>query len=139
MAQCRILLADDEPEIRSFLQKILTARNYAVAEAADGVEALDVLRRKESQVDLLITDIKMPRMDGVELARAVSALFPTMPVLFISGWADPLEKPEWQKPEYAFLRKPFLPNALVKSIEELLARSAVKCAAGQDSQTRSRP
>jgi FixJ family two-component response regulator len=77
-------------------------------------------------VDLLITDIRMPRMDGVALARAVAEMFPTMPVLFISGWSDPLEDPSWRKPEYAFLRKPFLPKALIDSIEELLGRPATR-------------
>ena len=78
---------------------------------------------------LLITDIKMPRMDGIALARAVAKVYPTIPVLFISGWSDPLEEPEWQKPGYAFLRKPFLPKVLINSIEELLARSTARAAA----------
>jgi two-component system, cell cycle sensor histidine kinase and response regulator CckA len=75
-------------------------------------------------VDLLITDIKVPRMDGVSLARAVTELFPAMPVLFISGWADPVDAPEWRKPQYAFLRKPFLPKVLLTYLEQLIAPSA---------------
>lgn len=129
MAQHRILLADDDPQIRSFLAATLRARNYLVDLANDGVEALEFLQTHGSTVDLLITDIKMPRMDGVTLARAVAQMSPLMPVLFISGWAAPLEEPEWQKPEYAFLRKPFLPQALMNSIEELLPQSTRRAAA----------
>jgi len=129
MPQCRVLLADDDPQIRALLQASLRARQYLVDLASDGVEALDVVERLGATVNLLITDIKMPRMDGVSLARAVAQILPRLPVLFISGWADPLEEPEWQKPQYAFLRKPFLPKALVSCIEELLARSSAASAA----------
>jgi len=129
MPQCRVLLADDDPQIRAFLQASLRARQYLVDLASDGVEALEVVERLGATVNLLITDIKMPRMDGVSLARAVAQILPRLPVLFISGWADPLEEPEWQKPQYAFLRKPFLPKALVSCIEELLARSSAASAA----------
>ena len=129
MPQCRVLLADDDPQIRAFLQASLRARQYLVDLASDGVEALYVVERLGATVNLLITDIKMPRMDGVSLARAVAQILPRLPVLFISGWADPLEEPEWQKPQYAFLRKPFLPKALVSCIEELLARSSAASAA----------
>ena len=123
MTQCRILLADDDPQIRAFLQATLSARNYLVDLTTDGAEALEALQKIGGTVDLLITDIKMPRMDGVSLARAVAQMLPSLPVLFISGWADSLEEPEWQKPQYSFLRKPFLPKALVSCMEELLARS----------------
>jgi two-component system cell cycle sensor histidine kinase/response regulator CckA len=128
MTQCRILLADDDPQVRLYLQAILKA-NYIVDQATDGIEALDAVKALGSRVDLLITDIKMPRMDGVELARAVAQLFPMMPVLFISGWADAFEEPEWQQPKYSFLRKPFLPKVLVNSVEELLRRSSARAAA----------
>jgi CheY-like chemotaxis protein len=128
MAQCRILLVDDDPLVRSFVEATLKAREYLVDQANDGADALEVLQTLGGTVDLLITDIRMPRMDGVALARAVAEMFPAMPVLFISGWADPLEEPEWQKPEYAFLRKPFLPKVLISSLEELRGRSARKAA-----------
>jgi CheY-like chemotaxis protein len=129
MAQCRILLVDDDPLVRSFVEATLKARDYLVDQATDGVDAIEILRALGGAVDLLITDIKMPRMDGVALARAVAEMSPAMPVLFISGWADPLEEPEWRKPQYAFLRKPFLPKALINSMEELRGRSARTAAA----------
>ena len=73
MPQCRVLLADDDPQIRAFLQASLRARQYLVDLASDGVEALDVVERFGATVNLLITDIKMPRMDGVSLARGCRA------------------------------------------------------------------
>ena len=128
MTQCRILLVDDDQQIRAFVGAALKARKYLVDQANDGIGALEVLQALGSTVDLLITDIRMPRMDGVALARAVAEMFPAMPVLFISGWADPLEEPEWQRPGYAFLRKPFLPKVLINSIEQLLGLLAMKAA-----------
>lgn len=129
MAQHRIVLADDDQQIRSFLKAILKAQGFDVHEAVDGEEAADVLKELGGLVDLLITDIKMPRMDGVALAKAVAEMYPTLPVLFISGWTfDLLDAPEWRRPGYAFLRKPFLPKALIASIEELLARPAMNAA-----------
>ena len=123
------MLADDDQQIRSFLKASLKAQGFDVHEAGDGQEAAEVLKELGGLVDLLITDIKMPRMDGVSLAKAVAELYPTLPVLFISGWTfDLLDAPEWRQPGYAFLRKPFLPKALMSSIKQLLAPPAVKAA-----------
>lgn len=127
MPDCTVLVVDDEQHVRSFLAAILKAQYVRVHEAGDGDEALDALKAIGGAVDLLITDIKMPRMGGIALARAVAELFPSIPVLFISGWAsDPLESPEWKKPGYAFLQKPFLPRALISSVELLLGRPKAK-------------
>ena len=129
MARRRIVLADDAQQIRSFLKAILKAQGFDVYDAGDGQEAVEVLEKLGGLVELLITDIKMPRMDGIALAKAVAEIYPTLPVLFISGWTfDLLDAPEWRRPGYAFLRKPFLPKALISSIEQLLARPAVNAA-----------
>ena len=129
MVQRRIVLADDDQQIRSFLKAILKAQGFDVHEAGDGQEAAEVLKELGGLVDLLITDIKMPRMDGVALAKAVAEIYPTVPVLFISGWTfDLLNEPEWRRPGYAFLRKPFLPKALISAIEQLLAGPELKAA-----------
>lgn len=112
MTQCRILLADDHPPDPGLPLRNAKARHDLVDVATDGMVALDALQRDGGMVDLLITDIKMPRMDGVSLARAVAQKLQRLPVLFISGWADSLDQPEWRKPQYAFLRKPFLSKGL---------------------------
>lgn len=123
MVPRRIVIADDDPQIRKFLKAILKAHDFQVHEASNGCDAIEVLNGFDGAVDLLITDIKMPRMDGVALAHAVAGMFPMIPVLFISGWADALEAPEWRSPGYAFLQKPFLPKALIGSVEHLLAHT----------------
>jgi two-component system, cell cycle sensor histidine kinase and response regulator CckA len=129
MAQLRIVLADDDQQIRSFLRGILRSKGFDVREAVDGQEAVEVLKELAGVVDLLITDIKMPRLDGVGLAKVAAEMYPALPVLFISGWTfDLLDDPQWRQAAYAFLRKPFLPNALISSIERLLARSVMKAA-----------
>ena len=78
-----ILVADDEKNIREGLREALQLDGYEVVPAADGKEALDALARGE--VDLVITDLKMPRVSGEELLRTVSAGYPTMPVIILTG------------------------------------------------------
>jgi two-component system, cell cycle response regulator CpdR len=122
MTQPRVLLVDDEPQVRTFVTAILKQRRFQVEQAGDGCEALDVLSNCETPIDLLVTDIKMPRMDGIALAHAVSASYPRLPVLSISGLAsDPLRSPDLNRPGYAFLQKPFPPKALIEAVERLLA------------------
>lgn len=118
----RIVLADDEAQIRSFIKAVLKGSEYSIHEAGDGHEALAVIQHLESAPDLLITDIRMPHMDGLALARAVGEMLPNVPVLFISAWTDPLDSPEWGSVKYGFLRKPFPPKALMTAVEDLLAQ-----------------
>ena len=112
MAQRRIVLADDDRQIRSVVKAILKAHGFDVHEAGDGQEAAEVLEKLGGVVDLLITDIKMPRMDGVALAKAVAEIYPTLPVLCISGWTvDLLDGPEWRRPGCGFRAMPIsVPN-----------------------------
>ncbi|MDR3629590.1 MAG: response regulator [Desulfocapsaceae bacterium] len=86
MAKARVLVVDDEHNLSTLLVRKLTDLSYEVLEANSGSEALDVLRRQE--IDLLLTDYKMPGMDGVELITEAIALFPLLQCLIISGYAD---------------------------------------------------
>ncbi len=125
MKTCRILLVDDEPQVRSFVKAFLVASRFDVVEANDGVEALEMIKDANGSLDLLITDIKMPRMDGVALARCVGQTYSRLPVLFISGYSsapDPIECAE--VPRWDFLAKPFLPKALLRKVSELLGPEA---------------
>ena len=129
IAKRRIVLADDDQQIRSFLKASLKAQGFDVHEACDGQEAAEVLKELGGLVDLLITDIKMPRMDGVSLAKAVAELYPRFQCCsFQAGRSTCSTRRNGEQPGYAFLRKPFLPKALLSSIEQLLAPPAVKAA-----------
>ncbi|HEY8106392.1 MAG TPA: ATP-binding protein [Gemmatimonadales bacterium] len=83
-----VLLVEDEDSVRTMAARILRQRGYIVLEAANGANALALLERHEGQVDILVTDIVMPEMSGLELADRVVALREGIPVLFVSGYAE---------------------------------------------------
>jgi two-component system cell cycle response regulator CpdR len=88
----RILIAEDEEPLRALIGRVLTEDGHAVVTAADGAEALDVLKREGGRFDLLLTDIRMPVMDGLALALASARDFPALPILLMSGYADQRER-----------------------------------------------
>ena len=88
----RILLAEDEEAVRTLVRRALVEDGHEVTTAADGAEALDTLQREGGRFDLLLTDIKMPVMDGVALALAAARDFPVLPILLMTGYADQRER-----------------------------------------------
>jgi PAS domain S-box-containing protein len=116
-----VLLAEDEPAVRRTALRVLRAQGYRLLEAADGVEALERAKRHAGPIHLLVTDVVMPRMGGIELARRLRALRPETRVLHVSGY---VERSMWQAPHAqpgaAFLQKPFLPAALARKVREVL-------------------
>ncbi|MGE5646304.1 MAG: PAS domain-containing protein [Acidobacteriota bacterium] len=113
----RILVVEDEPGVRRFLRDTLEQFGYAVFEAGDGVEALAVLESASDGIDLLLTDVMMPNMDGRELAVKLKSLSPETKVLFVSGYTpETLELPE----NASFLQKPFSREDLARRIREML-------------------
>ena len=114
-ADATILLAEDEPKVRLYTQRILERQGYTVLPAADGKAALEVARRHEGKIDLLLADIIMPVMGGGELAREFATARPGVPVLCMSGYTDQLLPP----PEH-LIQKPFTAAALLSRIHELL-------------------
>ena len=81
----RILLAEDEPSVREFVQRALVHQGHEVTSVSDGGEALEALQ--DERYDLLLTDIVMPRLDGVALALKVSKEFPDMRIVLMTGYA----------------------------------------------------
>ena len=88
----RILLAEDEEALRAFVARALAMDGHEVVQAADGGEALDVLTREQGRFDLLLTDIRMPVMDGIALALAAARDFPDLIILLMTGYADQRER-----------------------------------------------
>lgn len=82
-----VLVVDDEAAVRRFAVRVLQRDGYDVLEAADGHEALEMLRAGQVTVDLIVSDIVMPRINGVELMQAVSESHPGVPVVLMSGYA----------------------------------------------------
>jgi two-component system, cell cycle sensor histidine kinase and response regulator CckA len=117
-----ILVVDDEPHIRSLLKSILERERYRVLEAANGRQALGICDEQGETIDLLLTDIVMPELDGLELAELVSARNPRMRILYMSGKCD-IEAVQRNIVDrgFGFVRKPFAIDALVVRIREFLA------------------
>ena len=114
-----ILVAEDEDLVRRLLTTTLTSGGYSVLEARNGVEALEVCEQIGASVDLLVTDVVMPKMTGLELARRLAVDHPALKVLCISGYSA--EATTAQRPlEWPFLAKPFVPAALLERVREVL-------------------
>jgi len=112
------LLVDDDASLRKLMRIILAAQGYEVVEAASAEEALALSAQHD--VELLLTDMRMPGMNGKELAAAVTANNPNVAVLFVSGVIDEDTGRERGNARQAFLQKPATPDALLASVEALL-------------------
>jgi PAS domain S-box-containing protein len=116
-----VLLAEDEPAVRSLTKRILERSGYDVLEAANGVEALEVARETDRLIDLLVTDVVMPVLGGRELASALSLEQPDVRILFISGYnEEAIQQHGVLMPGSEFLAKPFSPDALRQKVREIL-------------------
>lgn len=116
----RILLAEDDESMRGFLERALQKAGYEVISFANGKEAHD--RLMEEPFTLLLTDIVMPQMDGIELARRASELDPDLKIMFITGFAAvTLNTDTPTLKEARVLSKPFHLKDLVREIDRLLA------------------
>ena len=118
----RILLVEDEEGLRALNARGLTSRGYTVLEAGNGVEAIDVLEKSGKPVDLVVSDVVMPEMDGPTLARELRTRNPDLKIIFVSGYAeDAFQKNLPEHGQYAFLPKPFTLKQLVAAVKETLA------------------
>jgi CheY-like chemotaxis protein len=88
----RILIADDEESMRQLVSRAIAMDGHEIATAQDGAEALDIITDAGGAFDLLLTDIKMPVMDGIALALAVARDFPKLTILLMTGFADQRER-----------------------------------------------
>ncbi|MBQ8104480.1 MAG: response regulator [Afipia sp.] len=88
----RVLIADDEESMRLLVARAIAMDGHEIVTAEDGAEALEILNRDEVAFDLLLTDIKMPVMDGIALALAAARDFPRLTILLMTGFADQRER-----------------------------------------------
>ena len=117
-----ILLVEDEEGLRALNARGLASRGYTVIEASNGVEALEKLEKRGGQVDLVVSDVVMPEMDGPTLFKELRRRIPDVKVIFVSGYAeDAFEKSLPGNDRPAFLPKPFTLKQLVATVKETMA------------------
>ena len=120
--QDTILLVEDEEAVRSFAARALRMRGYNVLEASGGEEALEIVKSDDAKIDLIITDVVMPNMDGPTMVRHVKTLKPDLAVIFMSGYAEEAFRRNDQNSEdIHFLPKPFGLKQLAAKVKEVLA------------------
>ncbi|HEX6134616.1 MAG TPA: PAS domain S-box protein [Longimicrobiales bacterium] len=116
-----VLLVEDEPAVRSLAERILMRQGYHVLSAGNGVEALRLAQGLHGQIDLLVTDVVMPEMGGVQLAEHLLAMRPDLRVLFISGYAaDTVPSTDRAGRQLYFLEKPFSPARFAEYVRQVL-------------------
>ena len=118
----RILVVDDETAVRSFVARALAHTGYEVQEQEDGTGALEALARE--RFDLLITDIVMPGMDGIELALKVTKDYPDMAVMLMTGYADAKQRAYGlESLIHKVITKPFTLKQICEAVDEALAKA----------------
>ena len=112
----QILFVEDEPMLRDLTRRVLMEAGFSVLEAANAAQALEFAGRPEVDLDLLLTDVVMPGMSGVELADTLRRRLPGLRVLLMSGYTEEIVLAE--DSDYAFVAKPFTPQSLVDAVLE---------------------
>lgn len=116
-----VLVVDDDASIRRYVKTVLDGIGFRTVEAESGTDGLRVVQDVNGRLDLVISDILMQNGDGFSLASSVTASYPKVPLLFISGYFQQ----EFQGIEgaFEFLPKPFLPDALIRTVKKLISKN----------------
>lgn len=116
-----ILLVEDEDAVRTFAARALGTRGYEVLQAESGEVALEVVRAHEGRIDLVVSDVVMPNMDGPTMAKELKDILPGTPIIFVSGYAeDAFAKNLDPEQEFHFLPKPFSLKQLAAAVKEVM-------------------
>src|SRR5262249_31706371 len=118
-----ILVVEDEHQVRNLTRAMLARHGYRILDAASPAEALEIAAEATVPIDLLLTDIVMPLMSGIDLAKAVAQVRPGIKVLFMSGYTDAAVVNQGMlTAETPFIQKPFTSAALVDRVQQVLGR-----------------
>ena len=112
---------EDEMDVRALIRDMLRVYGYNVVEAEDPQNALELCRRKDLKLDILLTDVVMPGMSGPELAKAIQPVRPELKIIYMSGHArDRFAKSDINEETVNFIQKPVMPEALTARLREVL-------------------
>jgi two-component system cell cycle response regulator CpdR len=130
----RILIAEDEDAVRGLLARALAEDGHDVLTANDGAEALDVLDREQGAFELLLTDIRMPVMDGIALALATARDHPAITILLMTGYADQRERASGLSTLiHDVIAKPFTLASIRAAVNQALVAGACRAPTGLSS------
>lgn len=123
----RILLVEDDDNVREFVYRALAHAGHDVVQAEDGGIASEIIEAEQGKFDLLLSDIKMPVMDGIALALSVAAAHPTLKIMLMTGFADQRERAHGlDQLIYDVIPKPFTLQALMGKVDDALAGKPVE-------------
>jgi DNA-binding response OmpR family regulator len=125
-----VLLVDDDPDVRTCVGEVLRIGGFGLLEAADGTEALRIAETTLRPIEILVTDVNMPGIDGLELARRVRALRPAIGIVYMSGAPADVVAAWDLLTETVFLPKPFGADVLLKRVHDVMGRVQLREQAG---------
>ncbi|WP_274423116.1 response regulator [Chelativorans sp. YIM 93263] len=118
----KLLIVEDDLSVRSFTARALAAAGHAVETAEDGLEGLEKIKEAEGGYDLVLSDIRMPAMDGIDMAREAASAYPALRLLLMTGFADQRERAaEMEGTVSGVVNKPFTLAEIRQRIGEVLA------------------
>jgi two-component system, cell cycle sensor histidine kinase and response regulator CckA len=123
---CHILVVDDERAVRRYAGRILQQDGHIVYEAADGIEALEFLQGAAVPVELVVSDIIMPRLNGVELLKKLAEIYPAVPVILMSAYAEGELAQMGVAAPCGVLPKPFPAESLIQEVRRCLGKRSMR-------------
>jgi len=129
-----VLVVDDEPVVRNLTARLLATAGYRTASAADGAEALELIRRRPGSFDAVVSDIVMPRLNGVDLLSALATVYPYVPVVLMSGYFPEQLAARGIVAPCHLLPKPYQPEQMLEAVRRCIDASRVPASLSSASQ-----
>jgi two-component system cell cycle sensor histidine kinase/response regulator CckA len=123
MSSKTVLLVDDHDTTRQTIARMLEAGGFIVREATNGVEALDRLAKESNEIDIVLSDVTMPAMGGIDLSYQIREQYPAMPIALVSGDVSDLERSIIGRQDVPFIKKPFHAESLYSALNDAIRRS----------------
>jgi two-component system cell cycle sensor histidine kinase/response regulator CckA len=117
-----VLVVDDEDNTRQTIVRMLEAGGFTVVTATNGTEALDLLAAQSDGIDMVLSDVTMPEMNGIDLSYKIRDQYPRMPVAIVSGDVSELERSIIGRADVPFIKKPFHAESLYSAVREAIGR-----------------
>jgi len=119
-----VLVVDDHETTRQTIARMLEAGGFTVRTATNGVEALERLARESDEIDIVLSDVTMPEMGGIDLSYQIREQYPQMPIALVSGDVSDLERSIIGRQDVPFIKKPFHAESLYSAVKEAIRRHA---------------